>query len=205
MFFSGRMSKHVFKKSLDNLIVSSLTAMFLFALWQSSARAQNTQRGCYNLGNEKAILFAFPIRSEWTYDLRQNPNALYRFVDSELSRRGYSPNTCQVTELSGGLTRYTMNNFVKNPSNSFVVGWSSTRGQFGFIVISACDNTYRNQSGYCVGGPGQAYDLVKNDKSWETRWRNDGTNGYSIKAYFVNPRNDPPYSASDILYSIQVE
>lgn len=198
----------MYKPTVNKLTNSWLilfSGLLLSSLKPFPAEAQNTQRGCYNLGNERAVLFAFPIRTEWSYDLRQNPSALYRYVDSELSRRGYSPNTCQITELSGGLTRFTMNNFASNPSNSFVVGWSSTKGQFGFMVISACDNTYRRESGYCVGGPGQAYSLVKNNKSWETRWRYDGTNGYSIKAYFVNPNNDPPYSASDILYSIQVE
>ena len=186
--------------------LSLMGGTLLFSPNGSPAKAQTTTRGCYNIGNEKAVLFALPIRTEWTYDLRQNPDSLYRYVDNEISRLGYSPRTCQVTEQSGGqIRRYTMNNFVKHPSNSFVVGWSSTRGRFGFIVISACDNTYRNQPGYCVGGPGQAYNLVKNGQSWETRWRNDGTNGYSIRAYFQNPTNDRPYSASDILYSVQIE
>jgi len=198
------MSKDILKNFLHNLVFQSLTGAFIFTFWSSPGTAQNTQRGCYSLGSEKVAFFAFPIRSERTYDLRQNPRALYRVVDSELSRRGYSPFTCNITELSGGRTRFTMNNFEKNPANSFVVGWSSTRGR-DFIVISACENTYRNRRGYCVGLPGQAYDLVENKQSWETRWRDNGTNGYPIKAFFLNPDNVSPYSASDILYSIQVE
>jgi hypothetical protein len=201
------MSKFDFTQRIAKVLsLSMLGGICLSALLVNPTKAQTTNRGCYNLGNEKAVLFALPIRSEWTYDLRQNPDAIYKFVDNEISRLGYSPRTCQITEQSGSnLRRYTMNNFAKNPSNSFVVGWSSTRGSFGFIVISACDNTYKNRSGYCVGGPGQAYDLVKNSQSWETRWRNDGTNGYSIRAYFLNPKNTQGYSASDILYSIQIE
>ena len=163
-----------------------------------------TSDGCHNIGSEQVVLFAFPMKSYNTRDLRQNPEGLSDDVLSNLNRLDYDPYSCSRTEISGGSRYYTMNNFEKNPANSFVVGWSSTRGRFNYVVISACDNTYHQRPGYCIGGRGQAYTLVENDETWDRTWRNDGTNGYPIRVWFQNPNNVGNWSPSDIIYSIGI-
>lgn len=168
----------------------------------SVAQAQITRNSCYAMSGGKISFFAMPIRSYWTYDLRQNPQALYQLIESEASRRGYSPFNCQLSETQGGDKQFTLDNSIKNPSYSLVVGWWSTRGSMGLAVISACDNTYKSRSGYCAGIPGDKYTLIENGEAWSNRWWQEATFNRPIYVRFQNPHNTGQFTSRDVIYSV---